>query len=140
MKKFILSVALLTVAFLAGQAIAQSKALAAEMAQQWLLESKDRVETKKTLEPNLFSRDMYAVSAYRVAKEIPDVLDKLFCYCYCASNPRFKHKSLLTCYTDDHAAGCGICIKEALTAKTMTDKGKTPAQIASMIRDTYVKK
>ncbi len=41
--------------------------------------------------------------AYQVAREIPDLLDKLFCYCYCGRT--FGHKSLLSCYASTHAAG-----------------------------------
>lgn len=39
---------------------------------------------------------------YRIAKEIPEVLDQLYCYCRCAEN--FGHKSLLSCYADKHAS------------------------------------
>jgi len=41
---------------------------------------------------------------YAMAAEHKDVLDKLYCYCYC-DRPPFNHKSLLTCYTNDHGAG-----------------------------------
>ena len=64
-----------------------------------------------------------AVQAYTAAKEIPHVLDKIFCYCYCQDNPRYKHKSLLTCYTDDHGANCGICQREAIHAHELYKKG-----------------
>lgn len=40
--------------------------------------------------------------AYRVASEIPEVLAQQPCYCYC---DKYGHKSLLDCYTSDHAAG-----------------------------------
>jgi hypothetical protein len=39
-----------------------------------------------------------------VAREIPWVLDSIYCYCFCEESPAFRHKSLLSCYTDDHAA------------------------------------
>ena len=40
--------------------------------------------------------------AYQVAKDIPWVLDSIYCYCHC--DVFSKHKSLLSCYVDDHAA------------------------------------
>ena len=43
-----------------------------------------------------------AAAAHRVAREIPDVLDQLYCYCGCDKHQ--GHKSLLSCFTDGHAA------------------------------------
>ncbi len=59
-----------------------------------------RRETRPTLDPALFVGK--AAAAHRVAREIPDVLDQLYCYCQC--DKHFGHKSLLSCYTDGHAA------------------------------------
>jgi hypothetical protein len=60
-----------------------------------------RGETRATLDPNLF-KDGRVKKAYQVAKDIPWVLDSIYCYCHC--DVFFKHKSLLSCYVDDHAA------------------------------------
>jgi hypothetical protein len=60
-------------------------------------------ETRATLDPGKFN-DPRIKEAYRVAKEIPWVLDSLYCYCMCKESPTFRHKSLLSCYVDDHAA------------------------------------
>lgn len=57
-------------------------------------------ETRATLSPILFVGQ--PAEAYDIAKEIPEVLDQLYCYCRCAEN--FGHKSLLSCYVDNHAA------------------------------------
>jgi hypothetical protein len=62
-----------------------------------------RGETRETLSPSLFS-DPYIAETYQIAKEIPHVLDSLFCYCFCDRDP-FNHVSLLSCYVDKHAAG-----------------------------------
>jgi hypothetical protein len=62
-----------------------------------------RGETRPTLSPALFS-DTYIAETYRIAQEIPNVLDSLYCYCYCDKDP-FYHVSLLSCYVDKHAAG-----------------------------------
>jgi hypothetical protein len=59
-----------------------------------------RRETRPTLDPARFVGK--AAAAHRVAREIPDVLDQLYCYCACDKHQ--GHKSLLSCYTDGHAA------------------------------------
>ncbi len=59
-----------------------------------------RRETRPTLDPARFVGK--AARAHQVAREIPDVLDRLYCYCECDRN--LGHRSLLSCYTDGHAA------------------------------------
>jgi hypothetical protein len=58
-----------------------------------------RRETRPTLDPARFVGK--ARLAHQVAREIPDVLDRLYCYCECDKHR--GHKSLLSCYTDGHA-------------------------------------
>lgn len=59
-----------------------------------------RRETRATLDPARFTGT--ALAAYRVAREIPDVLDQLQCYCACRS--QYGHVSLLSCYADGHGS------------------------------------
>lgn len=59
-----------------------------------------RRETRPTLDPARFVGK--AARAHEVAREIPDVLDRLYCYCGCDKS--IGHVSLLSCYTDSHAA------------------------------------
>lgn len=59
-----------------------------------------RRETRPTLDPARFVGK--AARAHQVAREIPDTLDQLYCYCEC--DKHVGHKSLLSCYTDGHAA------------------------------------
>jgi hypothetical protein len=66
-------------------------------------ESLRRGETRATLDPAKFS-DPKIRQAYQVAKDIPWVLDSIYCFCYCEESPVFRHKSLLSCYVDNHAA------------------------------------
>lgn len=61
-------------------------------------------EKRQTLDPGIFSDNPMIKEAYRVAKEIPWVLDSIYCFCYCEESPTFKHRSLLSCYVDNHAA------------------------------------
>jgi len=62
-----------------------------------------RGEMRPTLPPSMFSDPLIA-EAYQLAKDIPHVLDSLICYCLC-DRPPFNHKSLLSCYVDEHGAG-----------------------------------
>jgi hypothetical protein len=57
-------------------------------------------ETRATLPPSMFNGRVR--EAYAVAQDIPEVLDKLYCYCRCKEN--FGHKNLLSCYVDNHAS------------------------------------
>lgn len=59
-----------------------------------------RRETKTPLSPALFVGK--TARAYRVANEIPDVLDQIYCYCEC--DKHMGHLSLLSCFTDSHGA------------------------------------
>lgn len=60
-----------------------------------------RVPRPATLSPVLFTG--YAAKGYQVAKEIPEVLERVMCYCGCDRNP--GHQNNLDCFTDDHGAG-----------------------------------
>jgi hypothetical protein len=57
-------------------------------------------ERRPTLSPYQFSGKVRR--AYEVARAIPQVLDRLYCYCRCREN--FNHKNLLSCFVDTHAS------------------------------------
>jgi hypothetical protein len=57
-------------------------------------------EKRPTLTPDRFTGNVRR--AYEVARAIPQVLDRLYCYCRCREN--FNHKNLLSCYVDTHAS------------------------------------
>lgn len=81
-------------------------ALIAEGAQKKAVqkdESLRKGETRATLDPNIFN-DPRIRKAYQVAKDIPWVIDSIYCYCFCQESPAFRHKSLLSCFVDNHAA------------------------------------
>jgi hypothetical protein len=65
-----------------------------------------------TLAPENFPGKQRA--AYQAAKDIPQTLAQLPCYCYCDRG--MGHKSLHSCFEDDHAAHCDVCTNEALLA------------------------
>jgi hypothetical protein len=59
-------------------------------------------ETRPVLSPSLFVGR--ASQAYAAAREYPKVFDQVFCYCGCDEPPTY-HKSLLSCFTENHGAG-----------------------------------
>ena len=54
-----------------------------------------------TLSPALFVGK--AAAAYQVAREIPETLARIYCYCGC--DKLVGHRSLLYCFSDDHGSG-----------------------------------
>jgi hypothetical protein len=54
----------------------------------------------KTLDPDRFRGK--AKGAYTIAKEIPEILAQIPCFCECEP---FGHENLLDCFIDNHGAG-----------------------------------
>jgi hypothetical protein len=74
--------------------------------------------------------------AYAAVKEIPQTIAQLPCYCHCDEG--FGHKSLQTCFVDDHASHCAVCVEEALLAyKLQKEERLNPAQIRERIIAKY---
>lgn len=92
-----------------------------------------RRETKATLSPALFVGQ--TERAYQVAQEISDTIDQLYCYCECDKHS--GHLTLLSCFTDNHAANCDICQDEALDAAKLMKQGYGMADIRSRIDGKY---
>lgn len=87
------------------------------------------IETRPVLTSALFTGR--AALAYQYAAEIPEVIDNQFCYCYCKRN--HNHKTLLTCFTNDHGSKCDTCIEEVIYAYELHKKGKSIADIISAV-------
>lgn len=88
-----------------------------------------RISLAATLEPAKFTgktRD-----AYRIAREAPQLIAQLPCYCHCDRG--LGHKSLHSCYVDDHAAHCAVCVDEVLIAYDLQKRGLSPQQIREEI-------
>ena len=83
------------------------------------------IETRPILTDAVFTGKV--AEAYRIAAEIPKVLDSLFCYCYCKKN--HNHKTLLTCYTNKHGSKCDICLNEVFYAYDLYNQGKSLDEI-----------
>jgi hypothetical protein len=72
---------------------------------------------------------------YEMAARIPHVLDGLYCHCDCSKHS--NHRSLLTCFQDDHGAGCDVCLTEAALAYQMTQEGKSLKEIRDAVDALY---
>ena len=83
------------------------------------------IETRSVMSPAFYTGK--AAEAYRIAAEIPKVIDSQFCYCYCKKN--HQHKTLLTCFTNKHGSKCDTCIDEVLYSYELYKQGKTLDEI-----------
>jgi hypothetical protein len=68
--------------------------------------------------------------AFEHAREIPQVLDGLYCYCECHEQ---GHRSLLTCFEVVQAVGCWSCKEESELAYKLHSEGKTLAEIREAV-------
>ena len=113
-----------------AQQAAQEKSQASDVPAYHTTRSKEPLPV--TLDPAQFP-DQQTKNVYALAAKVKNVLYQQPCYCHC--DKEIGHTSLLSCYTDRHAAVCALCQKEAVLAYTETQKGKTPAQIRKEIID-----
>ena len=81
------------------------------------------------LAPEQFSGK--AREAYQAVRATPQLIAQMPCYCHCDRS--LGHKSLHSCFEDDHAATCATCIDEALMAYQLQKRGISPEQIREQI-------
>lgn len=86
-----------------------------------------------TLSPELFTGNKKF--AYQAAKEIPQTLAQLPCYCHCDRG--HGHKSLHSCFESEHGENCGICMGEALMAHNLQRRGVSVGEIRKQIIAAY---
>jgi len=65
--------------------------------------------------------------AYEAAREIPQLLDGLYCHCDCAGRDGLR--SLLSCFETRMPFSCGYCREEAELALRLHREGRTLAEI-----------
>ena len=83
-----------------------------------------RSDASFVLDPTRFA-DRRQREAYAAARQIPAMLNQLYCWCGCKENPATHHRSLLECFESEHASRCDICIGEATIAKSLVERGIT---------------
>lgn len=93
-------------------------------------------QPKRVLDPMQFSGEVKL--AYQVARDIPQVLQQLKCYCGC-DNPAHSpyHRNLYECFTDTHGANCQVCVDEALLASNMYARGASVYEIRAAIDEKF---
>jgi hypothetical protein len=69
--------------------------------------------------------------AYRAAFTVSDVIYQQPCYCRC--DRMVGHKSLRSCYQDQHAMHCDTCLKELFYAYESKKRGRTAEEIRTGI-------
>jgi hypothetical protein len=86
-----------------------------------------------TLDPALYQGPAH--EAYRMAREHPELLAQLHCYCGC--DRLHGHNNLLDCFRDTHGGHCAICVGEAIDAERMYKAGTPVDQIRDALRQRY---
>src|SRR5262245_63435871 len=96
-------------------------------------------ERRPTLDPAKFSKgyDAEVKKGYEIARKYPALLDRLHCFCECAESPMFQHKTLLTCFVDTHADGCGICLSEARLAADLQEQGLSDDEVKNTVESVH---
>lgn len=69
--------------------------------ESWGLPAVPREARPATLSPALFTGKVR--EAYRIAREVPELLERMPCYCGCYVGN--QHRNNLDCYVDRHAVG-----------------------------------
>ncbi len=115
----------------AGTKAGDSRAPACCSAHQ--VSESEAANLQKTLDPGKFTGQVR--EAYQIARENPELLAQLHCYCGC--DRVNGHKNLLDCYRSVHAASCAICNGEALQAKKLFDQGAGIETIRASLRARF---
>ncbi len=95
-------------------------------------QQQDLASLPRTLPPEQFTGKVR--KAYQVAKDIPQTLTQLPCFCYCDT---IGHKSLHSCYESDHSAGCTVCVDSALIADELKKQGVSDSEIRDKLITKY---
>jgi len=88
-----------------------------------------RAERPKTLDPSIFTGEV--AEGYRVAREMPELLERMPCYCGCYYT--HGHQNNLDCFRDRHSETCPMCLKIALRAAELRKAGYAIEDIKKLI-------
>lgn len=93
----------------------------------------EQAPSKSSLGPTLPPEQFTGLvrDAYRAVREIPQTVAQMPCYCHCDRG--MGHKSLYSCFEDDHASHCAVCVNEALLTYKLEKEKLNPAQIRDRI-------
>jgi Protein of unknown function with PCYCGC motif len=88
-----------------------------------------------TLNPAAFASDPEIQAAYQAAKDVPEVLEHLACYCGCFGNA--GHRNNLDCFKDSHGTGCSLCRAIALEGERQAKLGTPIPQIKRIVDERW---
>lgn len=89
---------------------------------------------RPTLPPGQFTSEEVR-KAYQAAKDVPETLTQLPCFCHCDRSR--GHKSLHSCYEDEHAADCAVCRDSAILAANLKRQGVSDKEIRDKLIALY---
>ena len=89
-----------------------------------------RADATRVLPAALFS-DPRVKNAYRLAADMPETLNQLYCWCGCVERGM---RSNLECFESEHASVCDVCMAGAEVAWEMKQRGLTdPAKVQQVL-------
>jgi hypothetical protein len=91
--------------------------------------------TAEKVVPGFLVTNAAAKPAYAVARAYPALLDGIYCFCNCSQS--VGHRSLLSCFEDEHGAYCDICQRQAELAAQMQGRGAGLGDIRSAMDGLY---
>ena len=96
-----------------------------------------RTPRAKTLDPAQFT-DAETKKAYEIARDNPELLEHMSCYCGCMRAPE-NHTSNYDCFVDKHGAGCAHCRRIALDAYELYQRGLSYEAIKRELDTRYAR-
>ena len=108
--------------------------LPASLKNRLVLPAKPLPKRPYTLEPASF-KEPEVQQAYQAARDVPDVLEHMPCYCGCFANS--GHRNNLDCFKDNHGVTCALCRTIAIESKAMNQQGLPVEQINIAINEKY---
>lgn len=96
--------------------------------------------------PGFVYRSEDSLKGYNIAVSYPEVLQYVPCYCGCKQDAG-KYQSLKDCFIDrrtgeydEHAAGCAICLEEAIDVGRWKQEGLSTREIRERIDANYAER
>ncbi len=89
-----------------------------------------------TLDPAQFTGRV--AEGYRIAKERPELLERMPCYCGCYFT--HGHQNSLDCFRDRHGETCDMCIAIAIRAEQLAKRGYSVEDIKALVDRAFAPK
>lgn len=103
----------------------------------YLLRQGDEKQEDGNPLPSYAYSDALTYKTYLFAKESPEILARIKCYCGCDMHS--NHKSLKECFDSDHASYCDVCKGENIKVQNYLAKNKSIEEIMTLIVKEYKK-